>query len=319
MHRALSRAWICAAMALPAWAYIDGVTVIPPDPVAGSDIFVRVEGGLPDPCWTLKCHMVEVADASVAVTAEAEFTGGMCLPVIVPYAFVAHVGRLEAGAYVLKVSDQWESKAYKFRVARRASNKPGDANGDGKLDVADTVRILGYLFSQGEPPACLNLADVNDDGKLDLSDAIAILSYLFAHGRPPAAPVQCESAYDCLGRPWPIFCMGRWDCVCSECRMQCDMETCGDGYCDPDNGETVANCADCKTPSCRPVCLYAGTYSEGWYDVCGDIREVPALIRYALCAGCVPECRACGSKSEGWYDPCSGEVIKWTACDCRCK
>ncbi|HAK93667.1 MAG TPA: hypothetical protein DCM87_01330 [Planctomycetes bacterium] len=319
VNRGLPCVWLCAALSLPAWAYIDAVTVIPETPVMGSDTLIRVEGGLPDPCWSLRCYTVDVSGTAIAIKAHAEFTGDACMPVIVPYAFVAYVGRLDAGTYTLDVSDQWDSRTVKFDVVRRPSNVPGDANGDGKLDIADAVRILGYLFSQGAPPPCPNLADVNNDTKLDISDAISLLAHLFAHGPPPAAPVRCASAYDCLGLAWPVFCMGHWDCVCGECRMTCEMTSCGDGYCDVDNGETRDNCADCKDSSCRPVCLFIGTRSEGWYDVCGDAADAPTLISYAFCAGCLPECRACGSKGEGWYDTCSGEIIKWTDCDCACE
>lgn len=54
----------------------------------------------------------------------------------------------------------------------------GDANQDGKHDLADAVTILSYLFTNGEL-LCLDSGDVNDDGKLDLADPVSLLSYLF--------------------------------------------------------------------------------------------------------------------------------------------
>lgn len=321
VRRGLSCAWICAALSLPARAYIDSVTVIPFAPTTANEIFIRVEGGLPDPCWSVRCYTVAVEGRTITIKVLAELTGGACLPVIVPYELVVPVDLpdMDWGVFTVDVADDWDAKSIKFEIEPQASNVPGDVNGDGKLDIADAVRMLGYLFSRGAPPPCPNLADANNDTKLDISDAISILAHLFAHGPPPAAPVQCASARDCLGLPWPIFCMGHWECVCAECRMTCEMTSCGDGYCDVDNGETRDNCPDCKDASCRPVCLFIGTRSEGWYDACPDTADVPALIRYAFCADCPPVCRACGSKSEGWYDSCTGELIKYADCDCPCE
>ncbi|HAK95019.1 MAG TPA: hypothetical protein DCM87_08460 [Planctomycetes bacterium] len=63
----------------------------------------------------------------------------------------------------------------------------GDANDDAVLDIADAVRILGYLFQEGAAPACPDALDANDDGRIDISDAVSMLRYLFASG-PLAAP-----------------------------------------------------------------------------------------------------------------------------------
>ena len=58
----------------------------------------------------------------------------------------------------------------------------GDTNNDGKVDLADAVRILSFLFSGKEELPCMKSGDVNDDGKLDLADAITVLSFLFSSG-----------------------------------------------------------------------------------------------------------------------------------------
>ena len=65
----------------------------------------------------------------------------------------------------------------------------GDANADGKLDIADAVRVLGYLFGGGATTLdCLDAADANDDGKLDVADAVKILGHLFAATGPLPQP-----------------------------------------------------------------------------------------------------------------------------------
>jgi len=54
-----------------------------------------------------------------------------------------------------------------------------DCNGDVKIDIADAVYLLQYLFAHKSPPGCAKAADANDDDKLDIADAIKILGYLF--------------------------------------------------------------------------------------------------------------------------------------------
>ena len=54
----------------------------------------------------------------------------------------------------------------------------GDANGDGKVDIADAEAIMDYLL--GNPPAGFNAAaaDVNGDGVVDIADAVALLDII---------------------------------------------------------------------------------------------------------------------------------------------
>lgn len=55
----------------------------------------------------------------------------------------------------------------------------GDANDDGRVDIADAVHIIDYLFRHGVLRGRYDSADVNDDGVCDLSDVITCLMYLF--------------------------------------------------------------------------------------------------------------------------------------------
>ncbi len=63
----------------------------------------------------------------------------------------------------------------------------GDANADGRTDVADGIAMLQFLFGSGALD-CKEAADVNDDGALNIGDVIALLGYVFAGGTPPRAP-----------------------------------------------------------------------------------------------------------------------------------
>ena len=70
----------------------------------------------------------------------------------------------------------------------------GDTNADGKVDIADAITTLGYLFgAEGDPSKakvrdCFDAADANDDGKLDIADAIKVLGHLFASEGPLPGP-----------------------------------------------------------------------------------------------------------------------------------
>jgi hypothetical protein len=62
----------------------------------------------------------------------------------------------------------------------------GDVNCDGKLDVADVIYMINYLFKGGpKPKPMVNQGDVNNDGKTDVADVIYIINYLFKGGPAP--------------------------------------------------------------------------------------------------------------------------------------
>ncbi|MBN1441120.1 MAG: PKD domain-containing protein, partial [Planctomycetes bacterium] len=64
----------------------------------------------------------------------------------------------------------------------------GDADGSGRLEITDAIRILGFLFLGAEPPPCEDAADVTDSGRIDISSAISLLNFLFLGGGQPAVP-----------------------------------------------------------------------------------------------------------------------------------
>lgn len=64
----------------------------------------------------------------------------------------------------------------------------GDTNLDTKVDLADAIAILDYLFGEGGTPEIKDAADPNDDGDINLADAIYILDYLFGEGDDPMPP-----------------------------------------------------------------------------------------------------------------------------------
>ncbi len=74
----------------------------------------------------------------------------------------------------------------------------GDVDDTGDLRLTDAVRILGFLFTGGEPPGCVDAADADDSGDVRLTDAIVILQFLFLGGPEPGAPFP-----DCGVDPTP--------------------------------------------------------------------------------------------------------------------
>ncbi len=92
----------------------------------------------------------------------------------------------------------------------------GDANADGRFNIADPVRVLVVLFRGGEALECPDAADLNDDGTIDLADAIEGLSYLFT-GILDAPAVLRGSMGRCAPDPTQD---GLAACRCEQCPEQ---------------------------------------------------------------------------------------------------
>lgn len=70
----------------------------------------------------------------------------------------------------------------------------GYCNGDGALNIADPIFLLGHLFSNQADPDCPDACDVNDDGSLNIADAISLLNNLICCSQtvpPPPGPTNC--------------------------------------------------------------------------------------------------------------------------------
>jgi hypothetical protein len=105
----------------------------------------------------------------------------------------ARAERSEEGGYLV-VGDVREG--FEFVGARRLRLAPeeptifrrADANDDGKLDIADGLRILNFLFLGAAEPSCFDAFDANDSGALDISDGVMTFLHLFVGGSAPGAP-----------------------------------------------------------------------------------------------------------------------------------
>ncbi len=91
---------------------------------------------------------------------------------------------------------------------------PGNANGDNRLDIADGIFVLSYLYRSGRVPPCLAAADFNNDGVIDLTDAIALVYYQLQPNLPGMP-----------GGGWPAPALG---IVCGKHKvdLECAVEQC---------------------------------------------------------------------------------------------
>ncbi len=63
----------------------------------------------------------------------------------------------------------------------------GDCNCDLWVNIADASTVLAQQF-QGYLACCLDACDANDDGKINLADSVYILNYMFKFGPVPPDP-----------------------------------------------------------------------------------------------------------------------------------
>jgi len=79
--------------------------------------------------------------------------------------------------------------------------RPGDANGDGQVNVGDAVYIISYVFKGGPAPTpyAKCSGDANGDCQCNVGDAVYTISYVFKGGPPP---VTCSAWSVSCGLPF---------------------------------------------------------------------------------------------------------------------
>jgi hypothetical protein len=77
----------------------------------------------------------------------------------------------------------------------------GDANGDGQINISDSVFISNWLGDLTKPPPpCYDAADADDSGLINISDIQRINGFLFQGGPPPLCPWSCSATTSCCGK-----------------------------------------------------------------------------------------------------------------------
>ena len=69
--------------------------------------------------------------------------------------------------------------------------KPGDANGDGDVNLSDIVFQVNYVFKGSLPPDPFCRGDDNADGNIFLTDIIYNVNYVFKGGPAPVNSGVC--------------------------------------------------------------------------------------------------------------------------------
>ncbi|MCZ6793817.1 MAG: PQQ-dependent sugar dehydrogenase [Planctomycetota bacterium] len=92
-----------------------------------------------------------------------------------------------------------------------------DSNGDGRVDLADGIFTLNFLFLGGRRPSCSDAADADDGGGIELTDAVFTFSFLFLGGGTPPEPGPDVCGTDPTDDE--IDCQGG-SLGCNECRIE---------------------------------------------------------------------------------------------------
>lgn len=104
---------------------------------------------------------------------------------------------------------------------------------------------------------------------------------------------ECETPVDCLELTWAVDCVGHWGCEQGTCLPVCDPETCGDGDCDPDLGESAGSCP----LDCEAACVEEGLPTGVPPACCEGLDALSDCVPDQPCPGSLLFCVDCGNQS----------------------
>lgn len=94
----------------------------------------------------------------------------------------AEVGSFSASVYDLIFSDpnkvEVDFADFSFGVNITGGNIMGDVNGDGKVNIADAVAVVGYIMEKPPLNFIKKYADINQDNSINISDVIGIVNII---------------------------------------------------------------------------------------------------------------------------------------------
>ncbi|MCH7878390.1 MAG: dockerin type I repeat-containing protein [candidate division Zixibacteria bacterium] len=151
-----------------------------------------------------------ISDGKVFLAPGPTDPGSVCDPTIVPNSFIVFPGggeTIEIGFGLVKliippdiveIGDSLILRQVRFDVDRVTVFRlellsfptlcccdPGDANGDGKYNIADMIFIIARIFTGGPEPECQDEADANGDNILNMADVTYGIARLFTGGPAP--------------------------------------------------------------------------------------------------------------------------------------
>jgi len=145
---------------------------------------VPLEGVADDDCSPVELYVLEGADV---ICLDAF---GRRISCAGPSAVITHEGQSRPASL-----DTGSAQVCITRFRR------GDATADARVDLADAVSVLNFLFLGGQAPICRDSADANNDAALDLTDPILILTRLFTAASTTVIPTP--GIYACGIDPEP--------------------------------------------------------------------------------------------------------------------
>lgn len=72
----------------------------------------------------------------------------------------------------------------------------GDCDGNGEINITDPIFLLNHLFLAGPRWYCDDACDANDNGRVDQADSLMVLQYLFRGEGPTPAPGPLSCGVD---------------------------------------------------------------------------------------------------------------------------
>lgn len=146
------------------------------------------------------------AGGSILVTGDMD---GDAIPDVVAASEEQSAVAVHANPVIPPFSLDLDGDGIPDECARPAFHR-GDANGDGKADIADAISVLGWLFLGATEPGCREAADADNDGETNITDPVYVLIWLFQGGPPPAEPgppnLPCGEDPDPPGSPGDLGC-----------------------------------------------------------------------------------------------------------------
>ena len=82
--------------------------------------------------------------------------------------------QIPAGEYILTLN----LDGLNLVIDKVASSKPGDANGDGNVDVNDVTTVINYILGKNPNPFVFDNANVNDDDDVNVNDVTMIINMI---------------------------------------------------------------------------------------------------------------------------------------------
>lgn len=72
----------------------------------------------------------------------------------------------------------------------------GDANGDFRVNLADAIVTIEFVFGNHEHHvSCLDAIDADDDGAITIDDGWYLIYYFFKGGPQPPAPFRSDGLW----------------------------------------------------------------------------------------------------------------------------